>query len=126
MKEKCLIAVDWDCTLYYYDYDKPVKIELQDVIPLSKESILRWIKAGHKVYICSAKADSEENISKMRVKLDADGLSKVKTVTNKKLPDTDYLIDDIAVHVCPNEGFKEYIVPTAYDHEYATAAKSRF
>ena len=78
-----------------------------DVLPNLKSKVLNWIDHGHRVYLFTARATDDAEINKLRKWLDVNGLQGIKKITNKKIPMTDFYVDDSALKVEPNTGQME-------------------
>jgi hypothetical protein len=112
-----LIGLDYDKTIAYQD-EEHNSITDQDVIPILKEKVLKWIQAGHNVYLFTAKATDATMIKKLRKWLDSNGLEGIKQITNEKIPGTCYYVDDSSVKVEPNKGIIYEDPISDDDHEW--------
>lgn len=126
-KHKLKVAVDFNSTLAFCDEDHK-NIDDQESIPTIKRKCEGWIEQGFDVYLFTGEADTPENIAKLRAWLDKEGLQKIKTITDRKLPKTIYYVDDSALRVEPNTGIMEYDPITKdVDSEIKSAiAKGRY
>ena len=106
--KQLLIGLDFDKTIAYHDPADSKPIKDMDVLPNLKSRVLNWIEQGHKIYLHTARAKDDVEINKLRKWLDANGLEGIKKVTNKKIPGTDYYVDDGALKVEPNTGKLDY------------------
>jgi hydroxymethylpyrimidine pyrophosphatase-like HAD family hydrolase len=101
--DKLLIGLDFDGTLAFYD-DSHNDIEDQLIIPEMYRRVANWIEQGHEVYLFTAKASDGDMIRRLRKWLNDNDLKGIKQITNKKVPGTNYYVDDGALVVDKNIG----------------------